>query len=150
LWPNQATHADGDYPLLPTPGIPRHPNHGCWQVLNHALINPATKAWGTKATAHQACTQGLLLIVGDGVRHYLAQQAYRYTSYQRSTKLDNPPTSQLAKIRFNAFDQPFSPTKYSINSEQVATWVDLLTRYKTNPIFTRDSPASHKETPRDK
>jgi hypothetical protein len=58
-------------------------------VLNHTLVNPATKAWGTKAMAHQACTQGLLLIgVGDGVRHHLAQQAYRaYTSYQRpSTK----------------------------------------------------------------
>jgi len=29
-------------------------------------------------------------------------------------------------------------------------WVDFLTRYKTNSIFTRDSPASHRETPRNR
>jgi len=66
-------------------------------VLNLTLVNPATKAWGTKAMVHQACTQGLLLIgVGDGVRHYLAQQAIEPippTRDLQQSPLDNPLTS---------------------------------------------------------
>jgi len=69
------------------------------------LVNPATKAWGTKAMVHQACTQGLLLIgVGDGVRHYLAQQAFfgnkkgtLFPLFSTTSSLDTqavvPPTS---------------------------------------------------------